>query len=492
MRFILPVFVIFSALLSFNANGQQILKEKEFGYNKSLHGFDVPYTLAQEGNQFIMLREAKKNLMILGRYDHYFFKKWERKIKIEIDGSVPQVHQNGDSILVYSIFHNEQIGTLELSFQIFNRHTGAHISDALYNFVVPQNEYELPTLLFNDSFSKFTTLNLLKDGKGYQYSVYQLGNMGPFINYKIPEMNLVSNLASSAHLDERGNFMLTTIDADSVKANVSYWSAHNGAITQIQSKLTLENATDKIDKIDIIRQGASSYFVSISARSGDELSGFSVLGVNVILKYVMFSYHQEFTPSHIKDIYQNYLVTSEEQKMEVLAVPEKLDSYHLIRSFINALNDVILVFEEQELPVTYHQNYVNHHLIQKRLPFLNKTYKAGDIMMFCFSEAGELKWQRVVQKSQACVGNTHGLSFVPQIHGIQLDLFCQEDDKGGDLYVLSFNTINGTLVNKVNLIPDKKFQCVKRYSCWLGPNSLILLGLSPTILNTKTLMSIQY
>lgn len=113
-------------------------------------------------------------------------------------------------------------------------------------------------------------------------------------------------------------------------------------------------------------------------------------------------------------------------------------------------------------------------------------------MLFCFTEAGELKWQKVVQKSQASVANTHGLSFIPKIHGIQLDLLCQEDEDGGGFYILSFNTINGELVNKLKLLSDKKYQYVKRYSCWLSSNSLILLGVSPTILNKKTLMSIQY
>lgn len=490
MRMSLPVIIIGFTLISFAVFGQQIVKEKEFDYSKTLHSFDVPYTLAQEGNQFIMLREEKKSLMILGRYDHYFFKKWERKIRIEIAESVPQIHQNGDSILVYSIFHNEEIGTLELNFQIFNRHTGTPLGDVLYNFVVPKNESALPIILFNDSFSKFAILNMHSNGVIYQYSIYHLGNKGLFRINKIPANNLVSNLASSAHLDEKGNLMLTTIDADSIKANISYWSAFNGALTLIESKLSLEKATEKIDKIDIIRQGASSYFVSISARSDDELSGFSVLGVNVILKYLMFSYHQDLTTEQLKDIYQDYLVASDQQKEDALAVPEKLNQYRMVGSYRNALNDIILAFEEQELSVAYHQNYVNHHLTPKRLPLLNKSYYAGDIMLFCFSEAGELKWQRVIQKSQTYLANTNGLSFMPNIHGIQLDMLCQDDD--GYFYVLSFNTINGSLVNKINLLPDKKYQYVKRYSCWLSPNSLILLGISSTILNKKTLMSIEY
>lgn len=492
MRSFFPVLIFGLTLITFSVPGQQIVKEKEFEYKKPLHSFDVPYTLAQEDNQFIMLREHKKNQMKLGRYDHYFFKKWERDIKIEIAGSVPQIHQNGDSILVYSISHNEGIGTLELSFQIFNRHTGAPLGDVSENFVVPKNEHELPILLFNDSFSKFAILNTLRNEHDYQYSVYQLGNRGPFKKYKIPDKNLVSNLTSSAHLDEKGNLMLTTIDADSIKVYVSYWNAGNGGISQVEGKLSLESETEKIGKIDIIRQGASSYFISVSTRLEDVLTGFSVLGVNVILKYVMFSYHKDFTPESIEDVYQDYLVTSDQQKKEALDVPEKLDQYRLVGSFRNALNDIILAFEEQELPVTYHQNYVNHHLAQKRLPLLNKTYSGGDIMLFCFAEAGELKWQKVVQKSQSSVANTHSLSFIPKIHGIQLDLLCQEDEDGGDFYILSFNTINGELVNKLKLLSDKKYQYVKRYSCWLSSNSLILLAVSPTILNKKTLMSIQY
>jgi hypothetical protein len=55
-------------------------------------------------------------------------------------------------------------------------------------------------------------------------------------------------------------------------------------VNHVESNFFLERPAERIGNIDVVRQGPSSYFISFSAIIDDELIGFSIVGVNVILK----------------------------------------------------------------------------------------------------------------------------------------------------------------------------------------------------------------
>ena len=65
--------IIILCLLAIPSWGQNIFSEKDFEYSKTLLPYDVSYTIPLADKQFVILREEKKNMMKLGRYDQYFF-----------------------------------------------------------------------------------------------------------------------------------------------------------------------------------------------------------------------------------------------------------------------------------------------------------------------------------------------------------------------------------------------------------------------------------
>ena len=73
-----------------------------------------------------------------------------------------------------------------------------------------------------------------------------------------------------------------------------------------------------------------------------------------------------------------------------------------------------------------------------------------------------------------------------------LDLLCYESSRGGNFYIFSIDTSDGSLTDKINLLPDAKFEFAKRYSCWLADRAVILLGIAPANINKRTLMLVEY
>jgi hypothetical protein len=128
----------------------------------------------------------------------------------------------------------------------------------------------------------------------------------------------------------------------------------------------------------------------------------------------------------------------------------------------------------------------------KHKPDQDKFYFGGDLLIYCFSETGQVKWKKAIQKSQYSQANGLGLSFIPRMHENMLDLLCYESAKGGNFYIFSINTSDGSLAKKINLLPDAKFEFSKRYACWLADKTAILFGIAPANIHKRTLMLMEY
>jgi hypothetical protein len=142
-----------------------------------------------------------------------------------------------------------------------------------------------------------------------------------------------------------------------------------------------------------------------------------------------------------------------------------------------------VIFEELQVPTGFHHRGISDNMSWQHRFVEDLFYYGGDMLLYCFSERGELKWSKVIQKSQFSQSNTLGLSYIPNMKGNQLDLFCYETAGKDNFYIFSLNTSDGSLSNKINLLPNDRYEFAKRYSAWLGDRTLLLFGITPT--NTK-------
>jgi hypothetical protein len=487
--------LLFYQLLALPATAQNVFSEKDFEYKKTLLPYDAAYTIGLDDKQFIMLQEVKKNQMKLGRYDQYFFELWERPIEFDAKESAPKIYVKGDSVVAYSYTLVPDKNLLRLTFIFFDLSSGAELGQTKYEIAVRNDEGFLPHLTFSDSRSKFVVYNFLDQGgdaNAAQFSIYEPGVAEPLKKYSLPQDKLTGNVKAKAQLSDNGDLLLAIVDAENFKTGAVFWNSKNGDSSEIESNFFLERPADKIGNIDIVRQGASSYFISFSANIEDELIGFGVLGVNVVLKTVLFAHNQNFTADEINELYDSYYVTSEDQKKKRLEVPSVLNQFRLVGSFKNDGNDIILAFEELELPVSIDHLNTDRNLAWKHKSNEDKFYFGGDVIFYCFSESGQIKWKRTIQKSQFSQANSLGLSFIPRMDKDQLDLLCYESSKGGNFYVLSINTSDGSLAQNVNLLPDKKYEFVRKYSCWLTGHAVVICGVAPTNINKRTLMLVEF
>jgi hypothetical protein len=392
--------------------------------------FHIPIPLADK--QFVMLREEKKNMMKLGRYDQYFFEQWEKDIEFDEKESVPQVFLKGDSIVTYSFTTDEYKNSLNIHFRYFSLLSGEEAGQVRYSFYSNALAVHKPGIAFSDDHSKFVVYNVQKDSAAYSYLIYRLGMDEPIKEHNFSAAKLPASSLAGVHLSDNGDLLLVSVDANSFKTDVYFWSNKNGHVKHVESNFFLERPAERIANIDVVRQGPSSYFITFTANIDDELIGFSIVGVNVILKSEMFAHNQNFNKEQITEAYENYYVTGEKQKKKNLQLPETLDDFRLARSFSNEDNDIILVFEELEIPIEFHSRRTENNMPWKHKPDQDKFYFGGDLLIYCFSETGQVKWKKAIQKSQYSQANGLGLSFIPRMHENMLDLLCYESAKGGN------------------------------------------------------------
>ena len=157
---------------------QHIFSEKELDFKKTFLPYDVPYTFALEDKQFIMLSEVKKNTMKLGRYDQYFFEKWEVSLELDIEGSAPQIFVSQDKVCLFSIttdMDNEQI---KFSFRYFDIHSGEGVESSNYVINILGREGYEPQVIFSEDKSTCAVYNYLVQKDGVEKAEFQIFNIG--------------------------------------------------------------------------------------------------------------------------------------------------------------------------------------------------------------------------------------------------------------------------------------------------------------------------
>ena len=206
----------------------------------------------------------------------------------------------------------------------------------------------------------------------------------------------------------------------------------------------------------------------------------------------MYSYNQNLRKEAIHDIYQTCYYTEEDQKKKNLEIPEILENFRFTRSFVNSQQDIILMFEDLEIPVEYHDHVTGSNMPWKYKNREDKFYSGGDILLYCFTQRGQEKWKKAIQRTQYSQGNGLGLSCIGAIHDDQLRLLTFESSKRGDIYVMDIDTSDGSLIKKINLIPDRRSEFTKKYSCLLDTNAVIICGIAPASIYRRSLMLVEF
>lgn len=491
-RITIPLIFLFLPILCF---GQNIFSEMELTYKKKFLPYDIPYTFALKDKQFIMLSELKKNSMKLAKYDQYFFEAWEKEIEFSEEESAPQAFLREDTLFTYSITTISEKKQVRFSVRNFDTNTGNEFQATNYVFGLIEKEGYAPQVSFSEDKTKFLIYNNLVQKEGQnkvEFQVFDIGNETALFHYYLDPEQLSPARACSAHLSNDGDIFLTSIHSGDYKLNVYFLSPKSNEIIAISNNFFFERPVEKIEEINIVRQSASSYFVSFTAKIEDELIGFNVTAFNVVLKSVMFSHNQNLRKDEIRSLYENYYFTTDQQKKKYLEIPETLENYRLTKSFVNTKNDIILSFEDLEIPVDFYKNAPSENMPWKSKSKEDKFYFGGDILMYCFAATGEIKWKKTIQKTQFSQGSSLGLSYVANMIEDHLHLLMYESSKGGNFYIMDFDTSDGSLNKTINLLPEKKFEYTKKYSCWLDANAVILCGISPVNITKRTLMLVEY
>ena len=491
LRYSLTFLAIVS--LPFAGLGQNIFSEKQLDVPKAFLPYDVPYTFALADKEFVQLTELRSNTLKLGRYDQYFFEQWETNIEFSSDISAPQMYLRGDTIFIYCFTAFRDEGATLMNIRLFDLSNGKEMPGNNYKLQMVANKEYDPKISFSEGKSKFVIYNYLaqhEEEEKATFTVFQTGNPNAISEYYLEAESTLSSGLSEIHLSDNGDIFFIAISPGDYKAN-SYFMSHKfQEVNEISNNFFFERPIDGFSEIDILRQGVSSYFVSFTSNFENELVGFNVAGYNVILKTVMYSYNQNLRKDEIEKVYTNYYTPVTNQKKKFLQVPKKLENFRLVKSVTNPEKDVILIFEDTEIPKDYFESGSN--MTWKPRIKIDKNYSGGDILLFCFTAGGELIWQKCIQKTQISQASGLGLSFIEYVENENMHLLIHESSDGGSFYVMTINMLDGSLVNTINLIPDKKFEFTKKYSCWLDGKSILLCGIAPGNIYKRSLMLVEF
>jgi len=478
-------------LLPFYGIGQSILSEKPAEVNKYFLPYDLSYTLALENKQFIQLTELQSNTMMLGRYQADFSKVWERQIDFDMGESVPEVFFRRDTIFVYSCTTIKEKSKFIVTFRYFDLNTGDEIHGDVYAIVFSEKSETWPEITFSKDKKKFIIYNYIsihQDEEKAGFQVFEIGKKDALFQYYLAPEIISPSKTSSIHLSDQGDVFFVSANIEENSVESYFWNSRNQEVNRLSSSFFFERQIDEIGEIDILRQSVSSYFVSFTSKFENELVGFNVTSLNVILKTVMFSHNQNLASDAIKSAYKNYYRVSENQMP--LEVPQNLQNFRLVKSIINHENDVVLIFENLEIVKDFWK--IDNNMIWETKVKKDKKYFGGDILMFCFSASGDLIWANALQKNQISRGCGSGLSFIERVDNENLRLLLQESSDEGGIFILEVNMIDGSLTQVMDLFPGRNLNITRKYSCWLDDNSLLICGIAPTNIYKRSLMLVEF
>lgn len=481
-------------LVSLKTWAQNVFSEKILDYKKTILPYDLPAINPVEGRNFILLEEQKKNVLKTGRYDQYFFEQWIKSITFDQKESVPQFLAYGDTLLIFRLTPLKDHSKIKVSFDLI-AFSGAETGKMQYEIPYTFSDRFIPKIIFSPDRSMFMVYNFLGTGENssqVQFHIFRVGETTAFSTHTLSDETFPDGIQSNVYLEEDGDLLLTLINAFDYKITTCYWTPQSNEPSRIEGNFFLERPPSGIGGIEIIQQGASSYMIAFAANIENELIGYSVLGVNVVLKTVMFSNNLNFKQDEINQLYTDYLITGEKQKKKHLKIPVKLNNFRLIRGDLTSENNIILTFEELARPVWHHQSYYQGSMPWKIRYDEDKYLFGGDLLFYCLNPNGEIIWKKTIQKTQYSKGATHGLSMIPRFREDRLDMIMHESSKGGNTYMLSLNTTDGSLREKINLLPGNKHDFVKKYSCWLDDRAALLCITGRSSQNKRKLLLVEF
>jgi len=207
---------------------------------------------------------------------------------------------------------------------------------------------------------------------------------------------------------------------------------------------------------------------------------------------VLFSYNEDFNTQKINALYEDFYITSQIQRKRRLRIPEILKDFRLVGSLQTSESDIILAFEELETPVDLLEKHSEQNQSLRYKANEDKYFFGGDLVLYYFDASGQTRWEKVIQKTQFSQGNSLGLSFTPRIVKDELDLLVFESSRDGNAYIIKLNTSSGDLIEKINLLPDAKWEFAKTYSCWLDQSSVLLFRMKPNDSGKKSLLLVEF
>ena len=490
MKFTYAMVFLFCAV--FPASAQSVFSERDSEYKKTLLPYDKPYIIPLPEKQHVLLRQEKKNHMVLSRDDQYFFAQWEHEIEFDKSKSVPQLFLKGDTLVTYSFTFDHKRNIINADFRYFSLESGTQLGETNYAINSKIDESHQPGLTMSADYSHFVIYNLLDSKSNWKYLNYELRRESAKAEYTIDHEQITADTFVEVHLSNDGDLLVAAANAVEFKTDIFFWEERNGAYSHLESNFFWERPPQEIRNIEIVRQSPSSYFIAFSGNIEDEMIGYSVLGVNIILKSLLFNYNQDFNIQEINDLYEDFYISSKSQRKRRLRVPEILDDFRLVGSLQTQESDIILAFEELETSVGFHKKQIDQNYSWKYKTNEDKFYYGGDLILYCLDAFGQPKWKKVIQKSQFSQGNSLGLSFIPRVTGDRLDLLVFESSRDGNAYIFSLDISTGDLLEKILLVPDDDWDFAKSYSCWLDAKSVLLFGVKPTNSRKKSLMLVEY
>lgn len=243
------IFSLISYLLPLVCFGQNIFSEEDFDYNKTFLPYDIAYTFPLEEKEFVMLREVKKNNMKLGRYDQYFFEKWEKEVEFNIVESVPQVFIKGDTVVAFSLTTIEDTQQIRITFRYFDISNGAEYSASNLVTKMVVKEGFSPKISFSNNRSKFVIYNYLvneQDSNKAEFQIFNIGNEKPLKQYYLKPEILAIPRNNSVHLSDDGDLFFVVAEAINFKIETYFWSSKSKGVNQVNNNFFFERPVDNL------------------------------------------------------------------------------------------------------------------------------------------------------------------------------------------------------------------------------------------------------
>ncbi len=484
------IITILSFIIIFDAHqiavGQHIFAARKMDYKKEFFSYDLPNVYGMEDDEFVLFQQEKKNSFRLSRYDEYFFDKWSREISFSKKEGIPQLVVKGDSLIIinYTVDHKKQV--VQLSYQIYNAKTGDQIDHGEHNLIEGLKNDENPRITFSGDCMKFAIHHINNENQS-ECRIYNLAGSEPVKTINFDRSSIDESKTTRFYLDNNGDLFMVSIDPAAFRMETSFWDHSGDERVDVQNNFFFERPPDKIGSVQIQRISPSSFYVAFTADIEKELIGYGICGVNVVLKNVLFSNNTNFSQEDISQLYQDYWITSDQQRKKDLEVPKTLDDFRLVTSILGPQKNILLFFEQLEKPTYFHAMPVDHYLPWKVNEKEDKYFYGGDLFISSVSPEGNVNWTRMIQKTQHSKSDPMALSFIPRIEADSLRILTWDDRKKGNFYIIGMNLQDGSQTEHINLIPDKKYEFVKSYSGWINHNFVMICAISPFNSNKRML-----